>query len=266
MASLSKSTTVVPILILLAASLCRALPSSKDPVPAPWPHQFHSILMMNYTGTLQLIDLWYDWPNGRNFNIIRHQLGSVTYDLEWNNGTSFFYTLDSARECRTVHVEVGILRPDWLDGAKYLGRRLVDGGFLCNVWEKADFITYFEDVDTNRPVLWVFYTGREAHVMTFEVGAVLEDAKWQAPVYCFDNKKTDTAPEAEAEAEFSITGASMNGRFVRVIAATQVRIPSKLRHQLLNSMRGFASLELTVARVVMTRFIEQNFPSFLSSV
>ena len=24
--------------------------------------------------------------------------------------------------------------------------------------------------------------------MTFEVGAVLEDAKWQAPVYCFDKK------------------------------------------------------------------------------
>jgi hypothetical protein len=31
------------------------------------------------------------------------------------------------------------------------------------------------------------FTGREAHVMTFEVGAALEDAKWQAPVYCFGN-------------------------------------------------------------------------------
>lgn len=27
--------------------------------------------------------------------------------------------------------------------------------------------------------------GRTIHVMTFEVGAVLEDSKWQAPVYCF---------------------------------------------------------------------------------
>lgn len=35
------------------------------------------------------------------------------------------------------------------------------------------------------------YAGRTAHVMTFEVGAVLEDTKWQAPVYCFE-KKTDT--------------------------------------------------------------------------
>lgn len=28
--------------------------------------------------------------------------------------------------------------------------------------------------------------GREAHVMTFEVGAALEDAKWQVPWYCFE--------------------------------------------------------------------------------
>lgn len=35
--------------------------------------------------------------------------------------------------------------------------------------------------------------GREAHVVTFEVGAVLEDEKWQAPVYCFrkEEKKSE---------------------------------------------------------------------------
>lgn len=59
---------------------------------------------------------------------------------------------------------------------------------MCNVWEKVDFIWYYEDVVTKRPVHWVFYTGREANVMTFEVGAVLEDRHWQAPVYCFDGK------------------------------------------------------------------------------
>ncbi|PON68429.1 transferase [Parasponia andersonii] len=157
-----------------------------DPVPTPWPHQFHSILVMIANGTLQIIDLWYDWPNGRNFNIIQHQLGYVLYDLEWNNGTSFFYTLDSDRKCSSAQLEVGILRPNWLDGANYLGQRHADG-FVCNVWEKVEFLTYYEDVLTKRPVLWVFYTGREAHVMTFEVGAVLEDAKWQAPPYCFNS-------------------------------------------------------------------------------
>ena len=31
--------------------------------------------------------------------------------------------------------------------------------------------------------------GYTAHVMTFEVGAVLEDPNWQAPVYCFGKDK-----------------------------------------------------------------------------
>ena len=30
------------------------------------------------------------------------------------------------------------------------------------------------------------FAGMTAHVMTFEVGAVLEDPKWQSPVYCFN--------------------------------------------------------------------------------
>ncbi|CAN7077187.1 unnamed protein product [Brassica oleracea var. botrytis] len=158
-----------------------------EPVPAPWPEQFHALMLMNKSGSIEIVDLWYDWINGRNFNIIQKQLGKLTYDLEWNNGTSFYYTLDASKTCRTVHFEVGILRPNWLDGANYLGQRNVSG-FLCNVWEKVDFLWYYEDVVTQRPVQWIFYTGREAHVMTFEVGAVLKDEKWQAPVYCFHNE------------------------------------------------------------------------------
>ncbi|PRQ39757.1 hypothetical protein RchiOBHm_Chr4g0428721 [Rosa chinensis] len=157
-------------------------------------------------GTLQIIDLWYDWPSGRNFNIVQDQLGSILYDLEWNNGTSFFYSLDSSKSCSSVQLEVGILRPNWFDGAEYMGQRHVDG-LLCNVWTKVDFLQYYEEVVTKRPVLWVFYTGREAHAMTFEVGAVLEDAKWQAPVYCFDKK----AESDNKGAGFSITG-SIYGR------------------------------------------------------
>ncbi|CAH2079231.1 unnamed protein product [Thlaspi arvense] len=90
--------------------------------------------------------------------------------------------------------KVGILRPNWLDGAKYLGKQHVNG-FHCNVWEKVDFIWYYEDVETKRPVQWIFYTGREAHVMTYEVGAVLEDEKWQAPVYCFNKEKKGLSTE-----------------------------------------------------------------------
>ncbi|KAJ6812154.1 uncharacterized protein M6B38_150165 [Iris pallida] len=180
-------TTIIIIIIFFFLTPTKPTPT---PTPAPWPHQFHSILSMNYSGALSLIDLWYDWPNGRNFNIIQEQLGGPPlYDLEWNNGTSFLYHLrgvgSAPPTCRTAQLEVGILRPDWLSGAEYLGQQTVDG-FLCNVWQKVDFIWYYEDVATRRPVHWRFYTGRSAHVMTFEVGAVLEDSKWQAPWYCFD--------------------------------------------------------------------------------
>ena len=151
-------------LLLLLSPLSHSTTASNltdpDPTPTPWPHQFHSILFTNRTGNLQVVDHWYDWPNGRNFNIIQAQLGKLKYDLEWNNGTSYIYTLDSDKECRVLHFEVGILRPDWLDGANYLGQRYMDG-FLCNVWEKVDFILYYEDVETKRPVYWEFYTGSE---------------------------------------------------------------------------------------------------------
>ncbi|KAG9160447.1 hypothetical protein Leryth_008848 [Lithospermum erythrorhizon] len=189
------------IIVLINSLLLSAPPPSAaagDPIPAPtpWPLQFHSILFVNYSGALSLIDLWYDWPNGRNFNIIQDQLGKLLYDLEWTNGTSFFYKLDSSRECQSAEVGVGILRPNWLEGGNYLGQEYVDG-FLCNVWEKAEFLWYYEDVVTKRPVHWTFYTGRSIHVMTFEVGAVLEDAKWQAPEYCFGDEtlKKTTAHE-----------------------------------------------------------------------
>ncbi|KAG6422464.1 hypothetical protein SASPL_119036 [Salvia splendens] len=185
------SSATYALLLLVAASAAAA-----SPTPAAWPLQFHSILYVNYSGSLSLINLWYDWPNGRNFNIIQDQLGSVLYDLEWNNGTSFFYSLDSAKTCSSSQLDVGILRPDWLDGAEYLGQESVDG-FLCNVWQKLRFIWYYEDVVTKRPVHWEFYTGRSIHVMTFDVGAVLEDEKWQAPVYCFEKKETQTDRRSE---------------------------------------------------------------------
>ncbi|XP_075504663.1 uncharacterized protein At4g14100-like [Primulina tabacum] len=179
---MGSSFLIYHLLLLVTNSVLAA----ESPKPTPWPLQFHSILFVNYSGSLSIIDLWYDWPNGRNFNIIQDQLGQLLYDLEWNNGTSFLYTRNSTKECRSAQLEVGILRPNWLDGAVYLGQQQVDG-FLCNVWQKISFIWYYEDVVTKRPVHWVFYTGRSIHVMTFEVGAVLEDSEWQAPVYCFED-------------------------------------------------------------------------------
>lgn len=38
--------------------------------------------------------------------------------------------------------------------------------------------------------------------MTFEVGAVLEDEKWQAPVYCFHKEKEGLSIEGGGLREF----------------------------------------------------------------
>ncbi|KAL7246969.1 hypothetical protein ACSBR2_001976 [Camellia fascicularis] len=92
---------------------------------------------MNHNGTLQKTDLWYNWLNSRNFNIIQNQLGNkLTYDLEWNN---YVYTLDdSDPKYQVLHVKIGILKPNWLDGTNY-GQHYMDG-FLCNVWKKVEFV------------------------------------------------------------------------------------------------------------------------------
>lgn len=174
------------------------------PVPTPWPEQFHAVMFTNLTdsGQLQVIDLYYDWPGGRNLNLIRNQLsGDPKYDVEWTNGTSYIF--DSA-SCRTIRFPVGILPPNWLHGAVYLGRESTDG-FDCHVWTKVDFIWYYEDVVTHRPVRWNFFTGMQQHVMSFEVGGVLEDSQWQAPAHCFAyGATTDTRTDVNASATSSL--------------------------------------------------------------
>lgn len=156
------------------------------PVPTPWPERFHALTYKNLSSDgLQIADQWYDWPRGRNVYIIQKQLSDLLYNVEWNNGTSFYYTLGENGTCDVVHYGIGIPRPDFLDEATYLGTRFTDG-FLCNLWEKLDFIWYYEDVQTKKPVRWDFSDGISVHVMTFEVGAVLHDPLIQAPSYCFN--------------------------------------------------------------------------------
>ncbi|KAL3687199.1 hypothetical protein R1sor_013508 [Riccia sorocarpa] len=186
--------------ISLACFILTSTCSAGDPVPKPWPLQFHARIYENSTdnqGTKEnaIIDLYYDWVNGRNYNIIQKQLSQTVWDLEWGNGTSFYFDLE-AKSCRRVTFPIGILRPDFLSDAQYLGVRTLNT-FTCNVWEKADFITYYEDVETQRPVGWLFFTGMFQHVIVIEEGAVLSDPYWQAPSYCF----TDEAELQEGVAE-----------------------------------------------------------------
>lgn len=153
----------VLIHLILFQPITTGSQSSRDPIPTPWPDQFHALLYMNLSkGDLQMSDLWYDWPRGRNVNIFQKQLGVILYDIEWDNGTTFYYTAGErdGESCRVEEFGVGIPRPDFmLSGSRYLGTETTDGGFLCHVWEKAEFIWYYEDVVSKRPVRWDFYDG-----------------------------------------------------------------------------------------------------------
>lgn len=47
--------------------------------------------------------------------------------------------------------------------------------------------------------------------MTFEVGAVLEDAKWQAPVYCFEKRDSQTDLKSEYKVDIGYLKPELQG-------------------------------------------------------
>ncbi|GJN07477.1 hypothetical protein PR202_ga25312 [Eleusine coracana subsp. coracana] len=197
--------TLLLLFLLAAATTAMATPDQALPLsPTPWPERFHALLFTNLTNTsmastgppLRLTDLYYDWPRRRNLNLVRHQLSrDPLYDVEWNNGTTFYFDSSS---CRVEHFPVGVLPPWWLAGAEYMGRH-VTGGIDCHLWAKAGFIFYYEEVATGRPVRWDFVdvTGIQQFVMSYEVGVALEDEQWQAPAHCFPEDDADEGNRAE---------------------------------------------------------------------
>ena len=153
---------LVPFLLAAAAHASAAEPPAA--AMAPWPEQYHALVVSNLTargGRLQVIDIYYDWPRGRDLNVVRLQLPGAgeppLRNVEWANGTSYLF---DAASCQTYTFAVGLLPPDWKKaggGAAYLGRARVDG-FDCHVWSNFVFARYYEDVATGRPVAWNFGT------------------------------------------------------------------------------------------------------------
>lgn len=64
-------------------------------------------------------------------------------------------------------------------------------------------------------VKMLIIAGYTAHVMTFEVEAILEDPKWQAPVYCF--KEEEEEQEKVALLESAASGSSFRKLSSKVI-------------------------------------------------
>lgn len=201
--------------------------------PPTWPEQFKSVMFQNRTNKLALVTLYYDWRAGANLNIISSQLGAAgtVWDLEWNNGTSFIFSRDQP-VCKTLHFDVGILTPDWLADAKYLGQTAADN-FVTNVWTKADFINYYADKDTTRPVRWTFlWSGAEFHTMEWDEGATLHKDMWQAPDYCFNQPPAPPAPAGGGGGEPSVLDNPIaTGRMMRLNSAAPTAAQAKAAQQ-----------------------------------
>ena len=138
------------------------------------------------TNVTASVAIRYDYVKGGNLLVTQNQLGSTLWDLEWTNGTSFYFDRQS-NTCKVLTFPVGILAPDWLKGAQYLGRENVSS-HLCDVWRKGpmNFITYWADVQSGQPVRFVFgMNGMQMDVITWEESKVLADEFWQAPNSCF---------------------------------------------------------------------------------
>jgi uncharacterized protein YbcV (DUF1398 family) len=137
---------------------------------------------------------------------MQFQLGQRLWDVEHTNGTSYYFDLE-AGTCYLLAFPVGLLRPDFLSDATYVGVQEIDG-FTCNVWNKLDFMLYWEEVETQRMVSYYFFpTDQWFHIMTFEEGKVLEDQQWQAPSSCFENT---TAFDSRSTLEDQISQSSFS--------------------------------------------------------
>lgn len=164
--------------------------------PPRWPETFHAKILQTRKGLVSLMDLYYDFPNGRYLNVLTDQLDRISlHDNGRTNGTAYFYDQEGIT-CEGVKTHVSILKPDWLGGATYAGLHEV-GGFEVDCWQQGrappphpatnPFLTYCSTKTANRePVRWVFYDGSSFDVMSWNIGVTPpSDLSWDIPPVCF---------------------------------------------------------------------------------
>lgn len=130
---------------------------------------------------------WYDFQRGANLIQISPDANNsdVTWDLELDNHHSYYYQ-PARRHCMEIDMPVGILRPDWLLGAEFLGTRVVNGQQTV-AWTKADFIDYYADPVTCEPVAWYMHTMKAWFytVLYIPNQSVPDPSSWLVPPeYC----------------------------------------------------------------------------------
>ncbi|CAM9447744.1 unnamed protein product [Pylaiella littoralis] len=93
-------------------------------------------------GDYGVVDLWYDYDAGHNLNVIQTQSGEEDgplFDNERANGTTYYYSPAKAKAkyCNIIDFGVGLLKPDWLKGATFLGEEEC-GIYQCTKWEQGE--------------------------------------------------------------------------------------------------------------------------------
>lgn len=138
---------------------------------------------------------YYDWNLKANLIVITPDdaPADVLWDLELDSGHSYYFTPGSS-QCTPMRMPVGILRPDWLANATYLGKRVVNGR-RCLAWTKADFIDYYADEVTCEPVSWYFHNMKAKFDSIYWAAdlRVPDDAYFTPPVYCNTSDATATS-------------------------------------------------------------------------
>ncbi|KAI3739640.1 hypothetical protein L2E82_30050 [Cichorium intybus] len=118
------------------------LEGEEPPKPKPWLEQFHSLLVMNYNGELQSIDLC---CKSKFFALI-----CWIAPPTWVNDKPTAFSVTSVRKPTSL-----------------------DYGFFWVV-PTPDSLAYYDDVITRRPVHWVFYNATFDLVQIIQLTVVLK--------------------------------------------------------------------------------------------
>jgi hypothetical protein len=138
---------------------------------------------------------YYDFEQGANLILITPDANQsdVLHDLELDTKHSYYFT-PARHSCFEMDFPVGILRPDWLKGARYLGKKpcpFSHDRASCEVWTKAEFIDYYADTSSCTPHAWYFWEMAAWFVTTsYTPNATAPTGSFIPPTYC--NKATAT--------------------------------------------------------------------------
>jgi len=117
--------------------------------------------------------------------------------MNFDCGAGYYFT-PTTQTCQHIRFPVGVLRPDWLANATFLGETKILGKYVL-AWTKADFIDYYADSQDCSPVSWYFHTMQARFdTVYYSPGTTVADTSlFHPPSYCNDIVREDHSFHAE---------------------------------------------------------------------